>query len=196
MAFADTAPDPVEQFDRWFSDAIAAEVDEPNAMVLSTVSAEGAPSSRAVLLKSFDKDGFVFYTNRSSRKGIEIAANPKVSLLFLWLPLHRQVRIEGAAQPMDDSESDDYFSSRPVDAQFSAAASPQSSVIESRKWLEDSVASLRASSAHPPPRPPAWGGLRVDPSAFEFWQGRPSRLHDRIRYETSRQGWVRVRLAP
>jgi pyridoxamine 5'-phosphate oxidase len=196
LALSDTASDPVEQFDRWFSEAIAAEVDEPNAMVLSTVSADGAPSSRAVLLKSFGRDGFVFYTNRSSRKGIEIAANPKVSLLFLWLPLHRQVRVEGTTHAVDDSESDEYFSSRPVDARISAAASPQSSVIESRKWLEDRVASLRASSDRPPARPPAWGGLRVDPSAFEFWQGRPSRLHDRIRYEPTRQGWTRVRLAP
>jgi pyridoxamine 5'-phosphate oxidase len=196
LALSDTASDPVEQFDRWFSEAIAAQVDEPNAMVLSTVSANGAPSSRAVLLKSFDRDGFVFYTNRSSRKGVEIADNPKVSLLFLWLPLHRQVRIEGVAHPVDDSESDEYFSSRPIDARISAAASPQSSVIESRKWLEDRVASLRASSAHPPERPAAWGGFRVDPFAYEFWQGRPSRLHDRIRYEPTHEGWARLRLAP
>lgn len=196
LSRSDTASDPIDQFDRWFSEAIAAEVDEPNAMVLATVSGDGAPSSRAVLLKSFDRHGFVFYTNRSSRKGVEIAANPKVSLLFLWLPLHRQVRIEGRARPVNDAESDEYFSSRPIDARISAAVSPQSSVIESRRWLEDRVAALRESPDGPPTRPPTWGGLRVEPEAFEFWQGRPSRLHDRIRYEPTADGWVRMRLAP
>lgn len=196
FAMNDAAPDPLVQFDRWFSEAIAAQVDEPNAMVLSTVGADGAPSSRAVLLKSFDSEGFVFYTNRSSRKGVDIAENPRVGLLFLWLPLHRQVRIEGLAQPVSDAESDEYFSSRPLDARISAAASPQSSVIESREWLEARVAAIRDSSHEAPPRPPEWGGMRVRATAFEFWQGRPNRLHDRIRYERDNGGWRRVRLAP
>lgn len=193
---ADAEADPVVQFDRWFSQAIASEVDEPNAMVLSTVGSEGSPSSRAVLLKSFGSEGFVFYTNRSSRKGTDIAGNPRICLLFLWHPLHRQVRIEGMAQNVSDEESDEYFSSRPTDAQISAAASPQSAVIESRQWLEERVAAIRDSMQGPPPRPPEWGGLRVHPEAFEFWQGRPNRLHDRIRYESADGVWHRARLAP
>jgi pyridoxamine 5'-phosphate oxidase len=196
LSMSDTADDPIEQFDRWFSEAIAAEVDEPNAMVVSTVSADGAPSSRAVLMKSYDAEGLVFYTNTDSRKGSEIGVESRVSLLFVWLPLHRQVRVEGVALRVSDSEADAYFTSRPIEARISAAASPQSSIIPSRRWLEDRVATLRASPSGSIERPPSWGGYRVKPSSVEFWQGRPSRLHDRIRYETGTAGWAKVRLAP
>ncbi len=196
LSMVDTADDPIEQFDRWFTEAIAAEVEEPNAMVVSTVSASGAPSSRTVLMKSFDADGFVFYTNTGSRKGTEIEIDPRVSLLFVWLPLHRQVRIDGTARRVSDSESDAYFASRPLDAQIGALASPQSSVIPSRQWLEERVEELRASTTPPIPRPAAWGGYRVEPSRFEFWQGRPNRLHDRIAFEPSEAGWSKMRLAP
>ena len=165
-------------------------------MVLSTVSDAGAPSARTVLMKSFDADGFVFYTNTASRKGREIGIEPQVSLLFVWLPLHRQVHIDGVAHQVSDSESDDYFASRPVDAQIGALASPQSNVIPSRTWLEDRVEALRASIELPIPRPPTWGGYRVQPSRFEFWQGRPNRLHDRICFEPAEPGWSKVRLAP
>ena len=196
LSMADTADDPIEQFDRWFSEAIAAQVEEPNAMVLSTVSASGVPSSRTVLMKSFDADGFVFFTNTGSRKGREIDNERRVSLLFVWLPLHRQVHIGGSAHPVSVSESDAYFASRPVDAQIGALASPQSSVIPSRRWLEDRVEALRASTGHPIRRPDTWGGYRVRPSSFEFWQGRPNRLHDRISFEPGAAGWSKVRLAP
>lgn len=196
LSMADTSDDPFEQFDRWFTEAIAAEVEEPNAMVLSTVASNGAPSSRTVLMKSVDHDGFVFFTNTGSRKGTEINSEPQVSLLFVWLPLHRQVHIQGMARPVIESESDAYFSSRPVDAQIGALASPQSTVIRSRRWLEDRVDELRRSSELPIKRPPTWGGYRVEPSSFEFWQGRPNRLHDRILFEPREVGWSKVRLAP
>ncbi len=196
MSMADTADDPIEQFDRWFSEAIASEVEEPNAMVVSTVSEGGAPSARTVLMKWFDADGFVFFTNTASRKGREIDNEPRVSLLFVWLPLHRQVRIEGIAQRVSESESDEYFATRPFDAQIGALASPQSGVIPSRRWLEDRVEALRASTELPIARPVNWGGYRVRPSGFEFWQGRPNRLHDRICFQPSEAGWSKMRLAP
>ena len=196
LSMAEIADDPIEQFDRWFTEAIAAEVEEPNAMVVSTVSDGGGPRSRTVLMKSFDHNGFVFYTNTSSRKGKEIEVEPRISLLFVWLLLHRQVHIDGIAQPVSESEADAYFASRPVDAQIGAVASPQSSVIPSRRWLEDRVEQLRASTERPVTRPPTWGGYRVQPSGFEFWQGRPNRLHDRISFERGESGWSKVRLAP
>jgi pyridoxamine 5'-phosphate oxidase len=196
MSMADTTDDPFSQFDRWFSEAIAADVDEPNAMVASTVSATGAPSVRTVLMKSFDADGFVFYTNTESRKAREIDVEPRVSLLFVWLPLHRQIRIDGTAHRVSESESDAYFATRAIDAQIGALASPQSSVIPSRRWLEDRVEELRASTELPVTRPASWGGYRVRPSSFEFWQGRPNRLHDRIYFEADETGWSKMRLAP
>lgn len=196
LSMADTADDPIDQFDRWFNEAIAANVEEPNAMVVSTVSAGGAPSSRTVLMKSFDAEGFVFYSNAESRKGSEIVNEPRVSLLFVWLPLHRQIHIQGIARPVSRQESEAYFASRPIDAQIGALASPQSSVIPSRKWLEDRVEELRSSAEARIARPPTWGGYRVQPSSLEFWQGRPNRLHDRISYQPGDNGWSKARLAP
>lgn len=192
---ADTSPDPLVQFQRWFSDATGAEVDQPNAMVLSTSSTDGVPNSRAVLLKGFGADGFVFYTNLASVKGKELAANPMAALLFLWLPLHRQVRIVGRAERLDAVIADEYFASRPRGARIGAAVSPQSSEIPSRTWLEQRVNELEAEG-EPIVRPDDWGGFAVRPSSFEFWQGRPDRLHDRISYRTEHGEWVRVRLAP
>ena len=193
---ADTSDDPIEQFDRWFSEAISAEVEEPNAMILSTVSERGAPSARTVLMKSFDVDGFVFFTNTGSRKGKEIEFEPRVSLLFVWLPLHRQVRVDGTAHPVSEAESDSYFASRPFAAQIGALASPQSSVIPSRQWLEERVQKLHESTPPPIVRPSTWGGYRVAPSTFEFWQGRPNRLHDRICFVADGARWSKMRLAP
>lgn len=196
LSKADTAEEPIEQFDRWFNEAIAAGVDQPNAMVVSTVSARGAPSSRTVLMKSFDADGFVFYTNTDSQKGREISIDPRVSLLFVWLPLHRQVRLDGTARRVSESESDAYFATRPTEAQIGAVASPQSSRIPSRHWLEARVEEVRASTPAPIARPSTWGGYRVQPARFEFWQGRPNRLHDRICFELGEAGWSKARLAP
>ncbi len=194
LDIANTLAEPVAQFDRWFSEAIAANVVEPNAMVLSTVAPNGNPSSRAVLLKAFSGDGFVFYTNLGSAKARDIAANPVVSLLFLWLPLHRQVRITGLAQAVDDDTADAYFDSRPREARIGAIASPQSSVIESRDWLELRISEIARDERIS--RPEHWGGYRVQPQGFEFWQGRPDRLHDRIRYLPAGDSWERARLAP
>ena len=194
---ADVDPDPVAEFDRWFTGAIDAGVDQPNAFNLATVGSNGRPSSRTVLMKDFDHDGFVFFTNYGSRKAAELAANTTAAMLFLWLPLHRQVRIEGRVAPVSASESDEYFATRPAAARIGAHASPQSQEIPDRAWLEERVASI--SAQHPdgdPPRPAHWGGYRVTPDLFEFWQGRPSRLHDRVLYLPEGDGWRRSRLAP
>jgi pyridoxamine 5'-phosphate oxidase len=194
LDIADTLSDPVEQFEVWFSHAKAAEVDQPDAMILSTASVDGVPSSRAVLLKAFSSEGFVFYTNLRSAKAHEISANPLVSLLFLWLPLHRQVRITGTAQLVDGVTADAYFDSRPREARIGAIASPQSAVIESRDWLEQRIAEIATDETIT--RPDHWGGYRVTPDSFEFWQGQPNRLHDRIRYLPVGAAWERDRLAP
>ena len=192
----DAHPDPFVQFDRWFAEAVSAEIEEPNAMVLSTVDPEGAPDSRAVLLKSFDESGFVFFTNYGSRKGESIARRPDVALLFLWLPLHRQVRIRGSADRIAPESSDDYFETRPLGARIGAIASPQSREIPSRQWLADRYREIEQREGDTPRRPPDWGGFVVQPTEIEFWQGRPNRLHDRIRYTRTDRGWTRVRLAP
>lgn len=190
---------PFDQFSLWFHEALLTVPYEPNAMTLATTSTDGAPSARVVLLKGFDENGFIFYTNYQSRKGKEIEANPKVALLFTWYELQRQVRIEGIAQKIDAFLSDDYFRSRPKSSQIGAILSPQSEVISSRSVLEEKEKELAEKYAEDEflPRPPHWGGYIVAPQKIEFWQGRPSRLHDRIQYVlTEGVDWHLQRLAP
>lgn len=189
------AADPLEQFNRWFDEALAAAILEPTAMTLATASVEGVPSSRTVLLKGLDT-GFVFYTNHSSRKGRELDANPKASLLFFWPELERQIRIDGIVERVADKDADEYFLSRPLGSQHGAWASPQSEVIPSRDVLEERLRDIADQFPNDVPRPPFWGGYRVLPSLVEFWQGRPSRLHDRIRYRREAELWIIERLAP
>ena len=193
-----TAPaDPLTLFREWLAEAIAAELPEPYAMTLATATADGVPSARIVLLRLADESGFTFYSNYTSRKGAELAANPHASLLFYWAVLERQVRVEGAVERMAAAESDAYFSSRPYDSRIGAWASPQSAVIEDRAMLEQRVAELAVTYPDEVPRPPHWGGYRLRADAMEFWQGRQSRLHDRLRYVRQPTGtWARCRLAP
>lgn len=188
----DTDPDPYLQFEQWFANA-AEDIVEANAMILSTAGPDG-PSARAVLLREVRDGGFVFYTNRESRKTADITADPRVSLLFPWFVLHRQVRIEGTVDLVSDEMSDEYFDSRPSESRAGAIASPQSRPILSREWLERRVAAVLESGNLA--RPYHWGGYAVTPTLFEFWQGRPNRLHDRIQYSRAGDGWVRERLAP
>ena len=193
----DAEADPVAQFGRWFREAQAGgEIYEPNAVALATVGADGQPSLRMVLLKGFDATGFVFFTNLESRKAEELAANPRAALLFWWDRLHRQVRVEGLASLVGEAEADAYFASRPHGSRIGAAASPQSRVIPSREPLEARVRELEARYPADVPRPPHWGGYRVRPTLFEFWQGRRSRLHDRIAYARAGERWKIARLAP
>jgi pyridoxamine 5'-phosphate oxidase len=190
-------PDPIEQFRRWYADAAASEPGEPNAMTLATAAPGGPPSARIVLLKGIDAGGFTFHTHYDSRKGRELAANPRAALVFHWPSRHRQVRIEGTAERTSPADSDAYFATRPPLARVSAAASPQSAPVADRAELERRIAEVLA--AHPEgdvPRPEHWGGIRVVPDAIEFWQGQPNRLHDRARYERDGDGWRRTRLAP
>ncbi len=193
---AEVDEDPFQQFDRWLNEAIAAGVHEPNAFVLATVDTEGRPSTRAILLKGYDTQSFTFFSNYESAKAHDLDANPWLSMCFLWLPLHRQIRIDGAARRVSEAESDSYFASRPRGAQLGAHASPQSREIPDRGWLETKVEELSEQFEEAIPRPKHWGGYRVEPHRFEFWQGQPSRLHDRIEYERRPSGWSRVRLAP
>lgn len=198
---ADVHADPFRQFASWFDDAYAAKVPEVNAMTLATVGDDGRPSARVVLLKGIDERGFTFYTNLRSRKGREIDAHPHAALLFFWAELERQVRIEGAVERVPGPECDAYFAKRPRLAQVGAWASPQSEPIPDRAWLERSFAEtdrrhLAARDGDAVPRPPHWGGLTVVPESFEFWQGRHSRLHDRIVYRRSGDRWTIGRLAP
>ena len=190
------AADPFKQFARWFDDALRAELPLPNAMTLATANSDGRPSARVVLLKGADADGFVFYTNYESRKARELAVNPYASLVFLWTPMERQVRIEGAVEKVSAEESDEYFDSRPLGSRLGAWASPQSMPLPNRLILASKVAAVMLRYGTAPPRPPHWGGYRVRPDAIEFWQGRPDRLHDRLRYVKHDAGWRIERLAP
>ena len=189
--------DPLLQFADWWQQAIASNIEEPNAMILSTASATGTPSSRVVLLKGIEEDGFVFYTNYESRKAREITENPQVSLLFFWKELERQVRIEGRIVRTSNAVSDAYFASRPSESRIGAWCSPQSQVIASRTLLDENVEKYTARfNDGQVPRPKFWGGYIVTPHRVEFWQGRPGRLHDRIQYRLSNDAWKIERLAP
>jgi pyridoxamine 5'-phosphate oxidase len=193
----DALPDPIDQFARWFTEAEAGAIPEPNAMTLATADASGLPSARVVLLKEFGKQGFIFYTNYASRKGADLAANPHAALCFYWQPLERQVRIEGGVEKVSRAESEAYFHSRPREAQIGAWASHQSRVIPSRDTIEHRDAELAARfGAGPVPLPDFWGGYRVVPRSIEFWQGRPSRLHDRLVYTCGAGAWTLQRLSP
>lgn len=199
LSETDVTPDPVMQFATWFRQALDSRLREPNAMTLATATLAGRPSARTVLLKGFDARGFTFYTNYESRKGRELAENPQAALLFTWLELERQVRIEGRVESITPAESLAYFQSRPKASQIGAWASPQSRVIADRATLEARALELRAQyePVDTLPLPPFWGGYRLRPNEFEFWQGRPSRLHDRIRYTlTQAATWQVERLAP
>jgi len=188
--------DPLRQFELWLEQALASRLPEPNAMTLATVGPDGRPSTRVVLVKGFDARGIVWYTNYDSRKGRELAGNPFAALQFHWVELERVVRIEGQVERVDAEESDAYFASRPLDSRIGAWASPQSQVISSRAVLVANAARVGARHLLSPPRPPHWGGYRLTPEVWEFWQGRKSRLHDRLRYRRVAGQWLRERLAP
>ena len=194
----DVSKDPFSQFDKWWQEAIHSGVDEPNAMTLATASADGMPDARIVLLKGFDSSGFVFFTNYHSAKGMQLLENPRASLVFFWAALERQVRISGLITLTSAQASDAYFNSRPENSRIGAWASPQSKVIENREWLEENEEKMKVElSGNAIQRPPHWGGYMLKPVRMEFWQGRPSRLHDRILYSLQGNGsWNIQRLAP
>jgi pyridoxamine 5'-phosphate oxidase len=189
-------PDPIRQFARWWDEVLKSEVLEPNAMTLATADEAGRPSVRTVLIKDFDAAGFVFYTNYESRKGRELAANPRAALLFFWRELERQVIVEGTVTPVDAAESDAYYAGRPLPSRLGAWASPQSQPIPGKAWLLARAAEMGVRHGLNPARPPHWGGYRLAPDRLEFWQGRPSRLHDRLAYTQNGGEWYRARLAP
>ena len=188
--------DPLQQFDQWLKEAIASEIPEPNAMTVATVGSNLRPSTRVVLIKGYDERGIVWYTNYESQKGLELAGNPYAALQFHWVELERVVRIEGIVEKVSAEESDAYFATRPLDSRIGAWASPQSQVIPDRTVLVTAAAKYGAKFLLHPPRPPHWGGYRLKPDTWQFWQGRKSRLHDRLRYRLENDAWVRERLAP
>jgi pyridoxamine 5'-phosphate oxidase len=191
------AGEPLLQFGQWFEHALAGDIHEPNAMTLATVGADGRPSTRIVLIKAYDERGLVWFTNYDSRKGRELAVNPFAALQFHWVDLERVVRIEGRVDRVSERESDEYFHSRPLDSRLGAWASPQSQVIASRATLVGNAAKVAIQHGLNPPRPPHWGGFRLVPQRWEFWQGRKSRLHDRLSYRLDDSGqWIKERLAP
>ena len=198
LSEAEVDPDPVLQFERWFEDALRAKIPDPHAMILATVSANGTPSARVVLLRDYGREGLVFFTNYRSRKGMEIMSNHAAAAVFFWLELDRQIRVEGRVKKVSVKESDRYFCSRPRESQLAAWASNQSEVIDSRAELERLFKKFKQRfRGRSVTRPDHWGGLRIVPTSYEFWQGRANRLHDRVRYHFNRSGnWVIQRLAP
>lgn len=194
----DLAPDPIQQFRKWWQQVIDSQVTEPNAMTLATASADGMPTARVVLLKGFDEEGFVFFTNYNSYKGLQLSENPRACLVFHWKELERQVRIIGLVEKVPEGESDAYFKARPLGSRIGAWVSPQSQVIDNRQWLDDTYAQREKElEKEDIQRPPHWGGYKVMPVVMEFWQGRPSRLHDRLQYTLLEGGaWQIERLAP
>ena len=193
---AEAARDPFEQFERWMTDALGHELPVSNAMTLATVTPEGKPDARIVLLKGVDNGGFVFYTNYGSAKGRQLAANPEGLLVFFWVELERQVRVSGRVEKVSAQESDEYYASRPLGSRLSAWASAQSSPVPARRALEDALAVVEKEYGANPPRPPHWGGYRLVPDRMEFWQGRPNRLHDRLLYAKAGGAWTIGRLSP
>lgn len=194
---AEAAADPMAQFAKWFEEAVSAGVEEPNAMTLATATPDGTPSARIVLLKGVEARGFTFFTNYESRKGQELAANPRAALVFHWQPLHRQVRVTGTVAQVSAEESDAYYNVRPLEARLGAWASQQSRPLPSRAALEAQFERFQQEHANSlPQRPPHWGGYRLTPLEIEFWHGRPHRLHDRLLYQRAGEAWTRVRLAP
>ena len=196
LSEAHSHADPLQQFDHWMREAIASEIPEPNAMTVATVGPDLRPSTRVVLIKDFDARGIVWYTNYESQKGLELAGNPYAALQFHWVELERVVRIEGLVEKVSAEDSDAYFATRPLDSRIGAWASPQSQVIPDRTVLVAAAAKYGAKFLLHPPRPPHWGGYRLKPDTWQFWQGRKSRLHDRLRYRLEDDAWVRERLAP
>ena len=196
LSETDVPGNPLPLFQLWFDQAVRAECPEPNSMTLATADKAGNPSARIVLLKGADQNGFTFFTNYESQKGRDLAVRPEAALLFHWHELERQVRIQGVVERVSATESDEYFHSRPPASRIGAWASPQSSAIPNREFLEEAEKHFKAEFGDAPPRPEHWGGYRLRPTEIEFWQGRPSRLHDRIRYKLDESAWQVNRLAP